>query len=910
MSAKKLPVVAHTVITAHTNADFDALTAMIAASKLYHGAALVFPGSQEKNLRNFFIDSAFHFFGFMDVKDIDPDSVHTLVLCDTRQRSRLSHVKTLLDKPGVEIHAYDHHPDTDEDIPYSVGTVNNWGSTTSILVHEIRKKGLPLFGEEASYMALGIYEDTGSFSFNSTTPHDFTAAAFLKEQGADLTLVAEVLNREFTPEQISVLNTLLESAQTHTINGVDVVISQVTLQQYMGDLALLVHKMLDMENIRVLFVLGRMEDRIQVVARSRTPDVNVGRICSSLGGGGHSYAASASIKDRTMAQVRDDLFTLLFTHINPQRLVADHMTPNPTTVETDDSIAAAVEKMTRFSRKTVPVVEPQTRRCVGLLDHAIADKALNHELGGEPVEEYMQRDVQVVAPGSDLYPVIEIIMDQRQRMAPVVDDGQLVGVITRTDLINILIEEPARIPDSLLADRHKERSVRSMMRERLPKDMMQLLRTAGDLAHEMGYSVYAVGGFVRDILLRRNNLDLDLVIEGDGVEFARALSKKLDGRVRSHKKFRTAVIIYTENNPDQPDYGEEKRVDVATARLEYYEHPAALPTVELSSIKMDLYRRDFTMNALAVDLSADNFGKLVDFFGAQADIKDRIIRVLHSLSFVEDPTRILRALRFEQRFGFRIGGQTERLIKNAVKLHIMERLSGARLFHELELIAQEKSPPAVFRRMHHYGLLKEIDPVLALNPQKEQVLDEAEKVLHWHRLLYMDEQAEDWQVYLLALCGGAHGRDVHRLTQRLHFPKRRERDFFTMRTSMQHCRDQFMRWLKDPGKLSKLSQILEPVPVEGLLYLMAKRPNEEVRRHISLYLNKLQNVELEITGDDVVAMGVEPGPGVGRVLTKVRAAKMDGHATDRESELTLARAWAQSVQANPPAGKESKTRHN
>ena len=207
------------------------------------------------------------------------------------------------------------------------------------------------------------------------------------------------------------------------------------------------------------------------------------------------------------------------------------------------------------------------------------------------------------------------------------------------------------------------------------------------MGQEIGASVFVVGGFVRDLLLRYPNHDLDLVVEGDGIAFANLLAKTLHGRVRAHQKFKTAVVIYTPEGSH-----EERHIDVATARLEYYEYPAALPTVELSSIKMDLFRRDFTINALAVQLNPNNFGRLVDFFGAQRDIKEKSLRVLHSLSFVEDPTRMLRAVRFEQRFDFQIGKQTMRLIKNALNLKLLHKLSGARLSTNLNLYLKKLIP--------------------------------------------------------------------------------------------------------------------------------------------------------------------------------------------------------------------------
>ncbi|MBI4804688.1 MAG: CBS domain-containing protein [Desulfovibrio sp.] len=874
---KGLP--APTVITAHINADFDALAAMIAASKLYPGATLIFPGSQEKNIRNFFIQSATYLFNFKTYKDIDPETVKTLVLVDTRQRSRVPHVDPILDKPELAVHVYDHHPDTEEDLPSEVTVVKPWGSTTTILTHMIMERKLTLTPDEATFLALGIYEDTGSFTFTSTTEEDFTAAAWLKGQGMDMPTLSELLTRELSAEQITIMSSLIESSTTYDINGVEIVVAEVTLDNYVGDFALLAHKLMDMENIRVLFALALMKDRVHLVARSRTTDVDVGRICSALGGGGHTYAASASIKEKTLTQAKEELFGLLYSQVNPQILAESLMSKPAVLIEDDKPLSQAQEIMARFGLKAIPVVSSENRRCLGILEHDIVDKAIKHGLATSDASDYMMQGAQTVSPKADLFHIMEIILGQRQRQVPVVENDEVVGVVTRTDLINTLVREPARIPESVGAERKSERSVAGHLRDRLPAPLYELLKRAGTMAWSMGYEAYVVGGFVRDLILGRPNLDLDLVVEGDGILFAEALARELGGRVKSHRKFKTAVVIM-ENGT---------RVDVATARLEYYEYPAALPTVELSSIKMDLYRRDFTINALAVHLSPGSFGKLVDFFGAQRDLKERVIRVLHSLSFVEDPTRILRAIRFEQRFNFKIGAQTERLIRNAITNQFVHKLSGSRVFHEIRHIFEDDTPLACIRRMDDFGLLAAIHPLLALDDRKKEVLAEADRVISWYRLLYVKPQPEIWRIYFLGLCAGMADDEVQSVTKRMGFSKHHEEMFLHLRHCIRDTAQSIYEWEYRKGLYSELYSMLKDLPLEGILYLMARHPKETVQRSISLYLTTLRNQQIEVSGDDLLAMGIPPGPRYSEILRSVTAAMLDGKATCRADQLDLAK---------------------
>ena len=622
-----------------------------------------------------------------------------------------------------------------------------------------------------------------------------------------------------------------------------------------------------------------MGDRIHVVSRSKNPDVNVGQICSSLGGGGHPAAASATVKDKTLAEVRDDLFALFYSQINPQIIVDSLMSRPPVIIDDDKIMNDAVELMTRYGLKDVPVVTKDTMKCVGIMGHKTADKAVSHGLGDVSLSEYMSRKFDTVEVKTDLYRVMEIILGNRQRMLPVVDGEELVGVITRTDLMNMLIDEPARIPDSLLPDRRRERSIASQVNNRLPEPMLDLLKTAGKLGDDLGWEIYAVGGFVRDILLGRPNLDLDLVVEGDGIEFARKLVDILGGRVQAHTKFKTAVAILDDG----------QRVDVATARLEYYEYPAALPTVELSSVKMDLYRRDFTVNALALRINPGRFGQLVDFFSAEKDLRNRTIRVLHSLSFVEDPTRILRAIRFERRFDFQIGGQTMRLIKNALNLELFSKLSGSRVMHELQWIMNEEDPLACMNRMQELGIMEAIHPLLKLTRDRVQVLTELVKVHNWYKLLYLEPEIIPWKLYFLGMTMGIKRDQISKVTHRLYFTKKEEREFIQLRNMIGDALMKLMGWKEGSSKLSRLYSILHPLPVEGVLFLMARSRKEHIRRNISQYLARLRYMKIDVTGRDLEEMGIEPGPVYAMILDKLMIAKVDGRAETRTAQLKLAK---------------------
>ena len=702
-----------TLITTHQNADFDALASLLAAQKLYPEALVIFPGSQERNLRNFYIESMVYMFNMGDIKNIDLARVNRLVVVDTRQPGRIGELARLVDDQKIEIHIYDHHPPMENDFTGHHQVVENTGATTTILTELIREKGIDITPDEATVMCLGIYEDTGSFTFASTTERDFLAAAFLLSNGANLNVVADLIAREISPEQIGILNDMIQSAVKYDISGTEVVVTSIMSDHYINEFSYVVHKMLQMENLNAIFALAGMGNKIHIVARSRIPEVDVADILAPFGGGGHAYAASVSIKNSTMAQVEQKLIDDLHKKTKPRRRARDLMSTPPISIGAHVLCREAAALFPRYNVNALLVMDEsgESRSLLGYITRQVIEKVLFHKLGEAPVRDYLTSDFTAVGPDASLSEIQESIIEKKQRLLPVMIGHTVLGVITRTDLLNILVRQSNHTLGNF-QDPHREairprtRNIVKFMKERLSARLLDMLSTIGEVAEKTGVNAFVVGGFVRDLFLYRKNEDLDVVIEGDGISFAKAYARMHQARIHTHEKFGTAVIIFPDGF----------KVDVASARMEYYKYPAALPTVEMGSIKFDLFRRDFTINTLAIHLNPGRYGTLIDFFSAHRDIKDRVIRVLHNLSFVEDPTRIFRAIRFEQRFDFSIGKLTSDLIENAVKMDFFKRLSGRRVFSEIRLLLQEDNPVPAVIRMTDYHLSKIHSPVHSTDP--------------------------------------------------------------------------------------------------------------------------------------------------------------------------------------------------
>lgn len=873
-----------TVITTHINADFDAMASMLAAQKLYPDAVVVFPGSQEKNLRNFFIKSMVYLFNMADMKDIDFAKVKRLVLVDTRQAKRIGKMARLLNQPDLEIHIYDHHPPAPHDIEGHHIVHELTGANVTLLVERIREAGLSISADEATIMGLGVYEDTGSFTFPSTTERDLKTAAWLLSKGANLNIITNLITREITPEQVSLLNDLFQRAIRHHIHGIEVVVTSVSTRHYMPDFAFLVHKMMRMENIDAIFAIARMDNKIHIVARSRVSEVNAGLVLADFGGGGHAYAAAASVKEKTLAQTEHELVDTLYDQVQPRRKASDVMSAPPIYVDTELPCGQAAEMLNRYGVNALLVIQTvrDQKQLMGYITRQVIEKALFHHLTDVRVSEYMTTDIAEVGPDAELDEIQEKIIENKQRILPVVGPSGVMGVITRTDLLNLLVRSYNRNNDRTSGLKAhtvhaRTRVIVKFMRERLNERLVELLQIIGKTAEKLDSNAYVIGGFVRDLFLYRPNEDIDVVIEGDGIAFARRFSKEMNARVHTHEKFGTAVVIFPDGF----------KIDIASARMEYYEFPAALPTVEMSSLKLDLFRRDFTINTLCIQLNPGKFGTLIDFFTAQKDLKEKTVRVLHNLSFVEDPTRAFRAIRFEQRFGFTIGKLTANLIHNAVRMDFFQRLSGKRVFSELRQILTEENPTPAIVRLRDFDLLKVIHPSIELTDFLVNLFTSTKKVVAWYDLLFLEESYMKWAVYFMGLIQSCDRVTTMDICQRFELAPQLKNIFGKDRFAAEKCLATLERQLKAGN--SFIYRELSHFRIELVLYMMAAARTESVRKAISHYCVHLRFVRPLLKGKDLLDLGLPPGPRYRKILDAILDQKLNGHLETHEEELDFAR---------------------
>ncbi|MFQ5482193.1 MAG: CBS domain-containing protein [Nitrospinaceae bacterium] len=865
------------VITSHLSADLDSLASMMGARKLYPEARLVFPGSVEPPLQQYLTSTGMDQF-LTRLTQIELSQVTHLIVVDTQNPQRLGVLGTLVGRDGVTLDVFDHHVGVETPLSPDRCVVRTRGACTTVLLEEIRKQGLALEPEEATLMLLGIYQDTQMLTSTSTTPEDLEAAAELLRAGADLRWAADFLDTKLGAHQVAVLNDLVSHLTLENINGTPIGFAAARMDDYVPDLAVVVSRLLNLENFDALFAAVAHQNRVILIGRSRVESVDVGLVLRAFGGGGHPQAGSANVTGRTPEQVTHELRQVLEERVDPPRLVGDIMHAPPITVKESETVETAEKRLTRFNVNSLPVVSG--KKPVGLLTRQMVEKAMHHQLEKEPVSQIMTREFSSATPESLFKSVAPIIIEDKQTLVPVVEseDGSLVGVVARGDLLRHLhLAIPHSIP-LLDPGRRAVKNVKSLMVDRLPRRVMDLLNRVSALAHRRQVRAYVVGGFVRDLLLGLPNLDTDLVVEGDGLGFAKELGKELQARVVSHQKFGTSVLLLPGG----------LRIDVATARAEYYQYPAALPTVKPGSLKLDMFRRDFTLNSMAIRLNGSHEFTLVDHFNGQRDLKEKVVRVLHNLSFLEDPTRAFRAIRFEVRLGFRMGPQTEAFLRQAVRKDWIARLSGHRLFNEVRAMLAEARPLACIHRMRDLGLLPFLHPRLLAAPADWEALARLEKVLSFSTMLKTIGQPEAWVVYLLGMLLGLDAPAFRETAKRLDWTRKlRER----LQADLEHCRETRQRLQEAPEPSpSEVFTLFSRGSPESCILLMAAADCEKVNRLVMQYYTQYRPAAvLALSGEDLIELGLRPGPVFQTVFEALREARLTGQVRSREEEEALVR---------------------
>lgn len=865
------------IILTHEQADFDAIAALTAAALLDANAIAILPNRINRNVRAF-LDLCGNELPLHQYKDISPIKIDHITLVDTQALVTLKGISK-----NTTVHVIDHHQKK-KDLPEKWTTVfESTGSCTTILVEELKKRNGTLSIFLSTLFLLGIYEDTGSLSYANTTPKDLHAAAYLIEKGASLAIANQYLNPPLSDQQRAVYDRLLMRTQHFDIHGNRIVTAMADASDLDEEISSIAHKIRDLLDPEALFLLVKSQEGLRLIARSTTDQINVGKIAQQFGGGGHPRAAAALIQvddgEPRIENIYTQLIEKLHEFVEPAISAAQIMSKQPLLITPQTSAEEASLLMKRYGYEGYPVVSDG--KIVGLLNSRSVERSISHKMNLTAASLMDSGEIFVELKDS-LDKVQQIMTESGWGQIPVLDknNGSIVGIITRTDLLKAIGK-----PKTTFVDR---KNLSTKLNSALPKGHIALLNLIAKHAQQQKTAIYIVGGFVRDLILSRPSLDFDLVVEGDAIQFTQSLLKQFGGKVNTHKRFGTAKWqisdIHQNLRGDYPEFSDvdffdlPETLDLISARTEFYDFPTALPQVEQSSIKLDLHRRDFTINTLALRLDGNHYGELYDYWGGYEDLDSGLIKVLHSLSFVDDPTRLIRAIRFEQRFNFRIEDRTFQLMEEARDL--INQVSGDRLRHELNLILSESDPKPALLRLQELNLLKEIHPNLSIN---SEIIEKMAKILK----LPIDSI---WQIspfngttkinINLAFITWFMNLDTNPrlICKRLRMPA------IVTESSIKGQQSLKMILKLVNKKPSEITEYLDSLSPYVLFILYYTIEDHNICELIFKYISHWKKVKPFTSGEDLQKMGITPGPVYKLILSRLRRAWLDEEIRSIEHE--------------------------
>ncbi|TES84922.1 MAG: CCA tRNA nucleotidyltransferase [Dehalococcoidia bacterium] len=425
---------------------------------------------------------------------------------------------------------------------------------------------------------------------------------------------------------------------------------------------------------------------------------------------------------------------------------------------------------------------------------------------------------------------------------------------------------PNHLCYNLAKDMPKRLNLSQEIEKQLPGELVNFMWMAGEIAHTRGEKLYLVGGVVRDLMLGQANLDLDLVVEGNAIELAQQLKKNIKGKITTHPRFNTAKLLW-----------DNWSVDLTTARTETYEKPGALPQITPGSLDEDLGRRDFTINAMALGLNPGLYGKPIDPHGGRDDLKNKLIRVLHENSFIDDATRIWRGLRYEQRLDFHLEKKTLGFFKRDVDM--LKTISADRTRYEIECILKEPYPEKVFIRAAELGVLPHLHPNLRGDDWLAEKFEQARKL--------SDPAPPEAGLYLALLAYPLAKEETERFISRLRLPKALAQiliDTAALKSKM--------RLMATPGlSPSGIFRLLEAYSSPAMVANSVATESPTASQNIHQYLTRLKYIEISLTGDDLIKMGVTTGPEIREIMERLQKARLDGEIASRDDEMALVQSW-------------------
>jgi|AntRauTorckE6833_2_1112554.scaffolds.fasta_scaffold00136_24 tRNA nucleotidyltransferase (CCA-adding enzyme) len=853
------------LIISHENTDIDGLAGIVAASKLYTDSKVVI-SENLTTLAQKFLALYKDEFDISRYDEVDYTDIKRVIVIDTHEHDRLGRFIELINWDQVEVIVYDHHPHQKMDW-IDIDLSENVGSATSIIVNKLKRENIKLSRSEATLFALGISADTGNFMHLNTESEDLIAFAYLLDMGANKKVINEYLLETLDKNQKKVFDLLIQHRKDIQIKDESITMFTLKYPRYVTGLNNVVEKIKILYQLSVVFILVEMEGKVIIIGRSSDENIDLEEIFTELGGGGHSGAGSVSIKT-DLEIARNRLETSIRDKIKFAVKVKDVM-QTPLKLSQDLKVIKVKEIMEEKNITGVLLANDNQEVKGIFTTRDLRRLNKTNDIYRVPVKGYMTKKLIYIKPLDTIHQAQEKMVKHDIGRLPVMDNNEnVIGIITRRDILNQYYEKETesqnqnRFVSSLVSITPEKIKVSEQL-DKLSNSIKKLFKNIGKIAQKNDCRIFLVGGMVRDLLLNRENVDFDFVVDGNIEKLIKEIARQYEVGYKYNDKFKTGNMVI-DNRLD---------LDFAVSRNELYTHPGALPKVKKADIFDDLFRRDFTINALAVALHPTEYGYLYDFFKAREDVKNRILKVLHRFSFLDDPTRIIRGIRLVLQLNLDIEDETKALMQESIRLSRLSDVSFSRVYKELRLLF-EVNPDLKF-----VNLLKEI-PFLRLLYNDYKIPKDIEK--KWQRanehLAYFKDNnynVKKWTVYFSLIFSKIPPSVIEHWSLSY---KAKEIILFNPRDY------NIEKITNNKGKVDLYIQ-LKVLSNEKLILLLAEYDDKNLKEQIYFYLEKMSDVEIEINGNDLIKIGYKEGPIISEALKDVKKEVLKGKLVTKEKQL-------------------------
>ncbi|MBF0547456.1 MAG: CBS domain-containing protein [Candidatus Riflebacteria bacterium] len=752
----------------------------------------------------------------------------------------------------------------------------NSQSITSFLLKMNFKSIIGFSQDDLALFLIAITEKTWAGLSSKSTEIDNEILFNLRKKGVPGKVVANNILLPFREGLKGLLKDILFCTEDLEIKGRSVMMSIVKSPGNIQDVYPVLEAVWARQDPSFMIVAIAGTSKTRVWARTRISKFDLNRVFQNQSISFQTEWLTFIISEIEISEIREKLLSELQSGIQGDLLASSIMTASPISVEISTNVETTLETMLRYHLMGLVVTEGG--KYVGTITRRDLDRAIQMKVMDSDIRPFVPVEHPFVGPETSLGLIRNIMINGNISRIPVVEDDKPIGIITARDVLRHT-EDPYPHqshfqaatknfdhPDSLFVER--------LFRKTAPISLLSLLKQIGEIAKTCGLKAFLVGGYVRDLFLELPNSDLDVVLTGDALVFASKLQAEMKAEIKLYERFGTACL----------KFGSQK-IDFSSARIEHYSEVGALPLVVKSGIANDLARRDFTINAMAISLDPENFFSFFDYFGGLTDLNNKKIRVLHALSFFEDPTRIFRAIRFSTRFHFDFSDDTRKALDLALSRQVVAALSKKRIAAEILRCFNEQMSVRIFERLFYSGLIKFLHPELKKFSELPERFGLLRGIIRRFSVIgeKINSEAVNWVGLLSPLQVDEADKTMKEAGIDSQVRKIAAFCIFSLGTI--------------PGLLSKtnfvddwgLFKLLSPLSLEAIISLVAFSLDKGESRKVFKFLEKLRNIKPLIGGHELVDIGFEEGPRIRDVLGEIKREKVLGNLLTREQELDYAR---------------------